>query len=158
MMAVPPDLSLFRRRLKDTSQEIRTELGRLSLAVAGSDGHIDPAEINAIQKLYSALGLEAANIYGELHALAASSEPVLVHEPSTTGVEYSIPPNPDAAKPIAPPGGVELNHDRIAAIMSDTARVSGVLHQIFSEDDEPEDGPNEPEITEAGSVDDQRFD
>ncbi len=158
MMAVPPDLSLFRRRLKDTSQDIRAELGRVSLAVAGSDGHIDPAEINAIQKLYSALGLEAANIYGELHALAASSEPVLVHEPSTTGVEYSIPPNPDAAKPSAPTGGVELNHDRIAAIMSDTARVSGVLHEIFSEEDEPEDGPNEPEITEAGSVDDQRFD
>lgn len=158
MMAVPPDLSLFRRRLKDTSQDIRAELGRVSLAVAGSDGHIDPAEINAIQKLYSALGLEAANIYGELHALAASSEPVLVHEPSTTGVEYSIPPNPNAAKPSAPTGGVELNHDRIAVIMSDTARVSGVLHEIFSEEDEPEDSLHEPEITEAGSVDDQRFD
>lgn len=158
MMAIPPDLSLFRRRLKDTSQDIRAELGRVSLAVAGSDGHIEPAEINAIQKLYSALGLEATNIYGELHALAASSEPVLVHEPSTTGVEYSIPPNPDVAKPSAPTGGVELNHDRIAAIMSDTARVSGVLHEIFSEEDEPEDGLYEPEVTEAGSVDDQRFD
>lgn len=157
MAAVPPDLSLLRRRLKDTDQDIRAELGRVSLAVAGSDGHIDPAEINALQKLYSALGLEAANIYSELHALAASSEPVLVHEPSTTGTEYAIPPDPALGKWSAPAAGVELDHDRIAAIMSDTARVSGVLHTIFSDDEEAEDGQDEPESATAEMADDGRL-
>ena len=157
MMAVPPDLALFRRRLKDTGQDIRSELGRMALSVAGSDGHIDPSEIKAIQKLYSALGLEADSIYGELHALAASSDPVLVHQPSTSGTEYAIPSDPALAKTNAPTAGVELNHDRIAAIMSDTARVSGVLHSIFSDDEEPEDAQDEPEEATTEPADDGRL-
>lgn len=158
MMAVPPDLGLFRRRLKDTEQDIRTELGRVALAVAGSDGHIDPSEIKAIQKLYGALGLEADGIYSELHALAASSGPILVHQPATTGTEYAIPPNPALAAATPASTGVELDHGRIAAIMSDTARVSGVLHAIFSDPEEPEDnGEVAGDAAAAAPAEDGRF-
>tara|TARA_R110001599_G_scaffold347344_1_gene573517 strand:+ start:3618 stop:6254 length:2637 start_codon:yes stop_codon:yes gene_type:complete len=153
MMAVPPDLTFLRRRLKDTDQEVRADLGKVALAVAGSDGHIDPAEINAIQKLYSALGLEADGIYGELHALTSSGGPVTVFQPETVGTEFAIPPAPIQA---AVPSSVALDQDRIAAIMSDTARVSGVLHTIFA-DEEAEDEEIDVSASETAVVDDGRF-
>ncbi len=153
MMAVPPDLAILRRRLKDKDQDVRADLGKVALAVAGSDGHIDPSEINAIQKLYGALGLEADGIYGDLHALASSPGPVTVFQPEAAGTEYAIPPAPT---PTEPKSGITLDQDRIAAIMTDTARVSGVLHTIFADEEEDRDEPADatPEMEPA---DDGRF-
>ena len=37
MLAIPPDLSLFRRRLKDAPESTRHELGQVALAMAGTD-------------------------------------------------------------------------------------------------------------------------
>ena len=64
MMAVPPDLSVIRRRVTNVGEELRHALGRLALAVVGADGVVDPAEIKAIQKLYRILGIESDGTTG----------------------------------------------------------------------------------------------
>ncbi|MEQ8396172.1 tellurite resistance TerB C-terminal domain-containing protein, partial [Thalassobaculum sp.] len=135
-----------------------SELARLALAIAGSDGHIDPAEIKAIQKLYATLGLDADGIYSDLHALAASSGPVVVQQSTTGGTEYAIPAKPEPQPALTTAGAVDLDHDRIAAIMSDTARVSGVLHSIFSDDAEPDPEPEAVDpVDVAAAIDSGRF-
>ena len=150
MMAVPPDLTPIRRRVKDVGDEVRHGLGRLALAVVGADGVVDPAEIKAIEKLYRILGIEPDDVYRDLHALAAATEPVTVFRPTAAEPEYAVPPQPEdpAADRSAP---IVLDQERVAAIMADTTEVSNVLHAVFSDDADDA----EEERPEAQDADDR---
>ena len=147
MMAVPPDLAPIRRRVKDVGDEVRHGLGRLALAVVGADGAVDPAEVKAVEKLYRILGIEADDVYRDLHALAAADEPVTVFRPTSAEPEYAVPA-PQAANPAADSAPIVLDQERVAAIMADTTEVSNVLHAVFA--DEADDSPEErPEAADA---------
>ena len=91
MLAIPPDLSLLRRRLKDAPESTRHELGQVALAMASADGVIDPGEIKAIERLYKAIGLTTDGVYSDLHALAARSEPVTVRAAGEQARGFTIP-------------------------------------------------------------------
>ena len=133
MLAIPPDLSLFRRRLKDAPESTRHELGQVALAMASADGVIDPGEIKAIERLYKAIGLTTEGVYSDLHALAARSEPVTVRAAGEQARDFAIPPPPERD------GKVVLDPGRVASLMADTARVSSVLGDIFRDDELEED-------------------
>lgn len=135
MLEVPPDMTLFRRHLKEVPEDARHELGKVALAMAAADGVIDLGEIKAIQKLYKAMGLETEGIYSDLHALTSGSEPVTVREAGEAAPGFAIPPPPSDSK-------VVLDAERVSSIMANTARVSSILEGIFG-DDEPEEEPNE---------------
>ena len=136
MLAVPPDLALFRRRLKGAPENIRHELGQVALAMAAADGVVDPGEIKAIERLYKAIGLTTDGVYSDLHALTARSEPVTVRRAGEPARDFAIPPPPERD------GKVVLDAGRVASLMADTARVSSVLGDIFRED-ELEEEPDE---------------
>ena len=140
MLAIPPDLSLFRRRLKDAPESTRHELGQVALAMASADGVIDPGEIKAIERLYKAIGLTTDGVYSDLHALAARSEPVTVREAGGQARDFAIPPPPERD------GKVVLDPERVASLMADTERVSSVLGDIFRDNEIEED----PEETQNG--------
>ena len=133
MLAIPPDLSLFRRRLKDAPESTRHELGQVALAMASADGVIDPGEIKAIERLYKAMGLTTDGVYSDLHALTAQSEPVTVRDAGEAARGFAIPPPPERD------GKVILDAGRVASLMADTARVSSVLGDIFRDDEIEED-------------------
>ena len=157
MMAVPPDLGPIRRRLKNAGEEIRHELGRLTLAIVGADGVIDPAEIKTIQKLYRILGLETKDIYSELHELAAAPEPVTVFRPRRADTKYVIPPQPEEATAQDQPVPVVLDQERVSAIMADTVHVSNVLHGIFSGDEDDTEDIRSEEMEHTVSDRAERF-
>ena len=136
MMAVPPDLSVIRRRVTNVGEEIRHGLGRLALAVVGADGVVDPAEIKAIQKLYRVLGVESDGIYRELHALAVTPEPVTVFRPTSHDTEYAIPTRLDESSATDERAPIVLDQERVDAIVADTTQVSNVLHAVFSDGQE----------------------
>ena len=144
MLAIPPDLSLLRRRLKDAPETTRHELGQVALAMASADGVIDPGEIKAIERLYKAIGLTTDGVYSDLHALAARSEPVTVRAAGEQARGFTIPPPPERD------GKVVLDPGRVASLMADTARVSSVLGDIFR-DDEIEEDPEETQDEIEGS-------
>ena len=133
MLAVPPDLALFRRRLRDVPAKTCHELGQMALAMAAADGAIAPGEIKAIERLYKALGLTTEGVYSDLHALTASSEPVTVRRADAKVTEFSIPPPPERDIKVI------LDAGRVASLMADTARVSSVLGEIFRDDEHGED-------------------
>ena len=133
MLAIPPDLSLFRRRLKDAPESTRHELGQVALAMASADGVIDPGEIKAIERLYKAIGLTTDGVYSDLHALAARIEPITVRAAGEQARDFAIPP------PSERDGRVVLDPGRVASLMADTARVSSVLGDIFRDDKLEED-------------------
>ena len=133
MMAIPPDLSVIRRRVTNVGEKIRHGLGRLALAVVGADGVVDPAEIKAIQKLYRILGIESDGIYRELHALAVTPEPVTVFRPTSPETEYAIRAQLDESTATDERAPIVLDQERVDAIMADTTLVSNVLHAVFSD-------------------------
>ena len=140
MMSVEPDLPLIRRRVQHASEQASRELGQVALAVVAADGIVDPAEIRAVERVYRTLGLDPAGLYGELHALAASPDLVAVVRRSTPSAGYSIPPQPaDTSSPTLT-GPIRLDPDRVSAIMADTAQVSRLLHEIFQDERDREEG------------------
>ena len=128
MLVVPPDLTLFRRRLRDLPENTRHEFAQIALAMAAVDGAIDPAEVNAIERLYRAIGLTSHSIYADLHTLAAGTEPITVRAAGERAREFAIPPPPVEEHKVV------LDSNRVASLMADTARVSSVLGDIFRND------------------------
>ena len=141
MLAVPPDLGLFRRALRNFSEEIRHELGQVALAMAAADGVINPDEIKAIERLYKVMDLTSESVYSDLHALAAQEELVTVR---TAGdQDFGIPPPPESD------ANIVLDAERVASVMANTAHVASVLGDIFRED-EPKDEQGETLEEAAG--------
>ena len=117
MTAVPPDLAVFRRHLKNAPDDLPHQLGRVALAMAAVDDSIGPREIQAVERLYGAMGLSTDGLYAALHDLTSPTEPVVVRTADEPDVEFLIPSRPDPGR------GIVLNADRIAAIRSNTERV-----------------------------------
>ena len=129
MSAVPPDLAVFRRQLKDIPEDLALEFGRVAIAMAAVDESISLGEIKAIERLYGAMGLSTDGIYAALHDLTSTTEPVAVREADEQDVEFTIPARP------GPDREIVLNADRVAAIRANTDRASTVLGAIFQEDE-----------------------
>ena len=145
MLAVAPDMSLLRRKLKDTGPEAMARVRSALVAAAHADGVIQSEEVAGIEKIYKALGLDPALVYSDLHTGDASDGPVRVRAAEPGAAGEAIPDE-------APSGPPKLDAARIAAIQSDTARVSSVLGDIFDDTpDVPED--TEPDETVLGGLD-----
>ena len=149
MLTVPPDLALLRRRLSGVSESAPHEFAQVALAMAAADGAVGSEEIKAIERIYKALGLETDGIYSALHALASRSEPVAVlmaGEPERT---FAIPP------PLERDSRVVLDDQRVASIMSDTARIATILGDLFKDDqpDEEQDTAMEEDESEFEGLD-----
>ena len=136
MMAVRPDLSLLRRHLRNAPCETSHEMGQIALSIAASDGVISGREVAALERLYSAIGLKTDGIYSALHTLSSADDPVTVIPPAEGQPGFAIPPRPD------PENLLSLDADRVAAVMTNTARVSALLSEIF-QDEEREEEPAE---------------
>jgi tellurite resistance protein len=130
-LTVPSDMSTLRSRLKDVDSDQQTALRAAMIAVAHADGIIQTEEVAGIEKIYRILGLDPSTVYSDLHAGEVSDAPVRVKaaEPGAPG--EAIPEEISTSRS-------RLDPSRIAAIRSDTARVSSVLGQIFQSEPDPE--------------------
>ena len=135
MAAVPPDMGMLRRRLRNATESAQSALGQLAVVAAGADGTIDPEEIRTIERLYAAMGLERERVYTDLHAFTSTPEPVTVRRADPTPREFAIPSPPLEM----PAGTVTLDAARVSAVMADTVRVSQVLGDIFADDEDDDE-------------------
>ncbi|MEO1476490.1 MAG: tellurite resistance TerB C-terminal domain-containing protein, partial [Pseudomonadota bacterium] len=123
-LAVPPDMTLLRRKLKEVGQDSQAAMRAALVGAAHADGIIHSDEVASIEKIYKALGLDPALAYSDLHAGEVADGP--------RTVRASQPGRPGEAIPdLEKASGPKLDASRIAAIRSDTERVSSVLGQIF---------------------------
>ena len=132
LIAVPPNIAMLRSRLRNATESSRSALCQLAVSIAGADGAIEPQEIQTIERLYIALGLDRERVYSDLHALASKPEPVTVRPAGGGPPDFAIPSAPSEK----PTGTVTLDTTRISEILADTDRVSQVLGDIFGEDDD----------------------
>jgi tellurite resistance protein len=135
-LAVPPDMTLLRRKLKEVGQDSQAAMRAALVGAAHADGIIHSDEVASIEKIYKALGLDPALAYSDLHAGEVADSPRTVRA-SQPGRPGEVIPNLEKAT------GPKLDASRIAAIRSDTERVSSVLGQIFDVEEE-EGGASAP--------------
>lgn len=130
-IAVPPDMTLLRRKLKETGADQQSAIRAALVAAAHADGIVKPDEVAEIEKVYRVLGLDPNLVYSDLHAGKVPDAPMRVRaaQPGTPGEAIPAEPQTPAQR---------LDAARIASIRQDTDRVSAVLADIFTSDT-PED-------------------
>lgn len=129
-LAVPPDLGLLRKRLKDADEHQQQSLRAAVIAIAHADRIIHTDEVAGIEKIYRAFGIDVGLVYSDLHAGEVLDGPVRVKAAEVGAPGEAIPAEKIAALDLA----------RIAAIQSDTKRVSSVLGEIFAVEEDDEAG------------------
>jgi len=134
-VAVPPDMVLLRRKLKDTGTDQQTAIRSALVAAAHADGMVKPEEVAELEKVYRALGLDPNLVYSDLHAGGVQGAPTRVRAAQPGAPGEKIPVEPSATPQ-------RLDAARIASIRQDTDRVSAVLAEIFAVDG-PEDDSKE---------------
>ncbi len=133
LAAAKSGLGGLKKRIDALSQARRAAVGQFLVDVAASDGFVTPDEITTLTKLYKLLGLDETAVYSAVHALGSSDAgPVPMTTPGTEEVRWPIPPAADDA-----PTTVRLDPDKIRARLAETATVTALLADIFTEDDEP---------------------
>ena len=132
---VPPDMSWLRSKLKDADAEHHLALRAAVVAIAHADRVIQSEEVACIEKIYKALGIDAGLVYADLHAGDVPDGPVRVKAAEAEAPGEQIPDEPKAK-------AASLDAARIAAIRNDTERVSSVLGEIFSTDEDVSDEAN----------------
>jgi tellurite resistance protein len=138
----------LKKRIDALSQPRRAAVGQFLVDVAASDGLVTPDEITMLTKLYKLLGLEESAVYSAVHALgAADAGPVPLTTPGPDEVRWPIPPAAEEA-----PATVRLDPDKIRARLAETATVTALLADIFTEDDEPAAPAASPAAVEDSTV------
>lgn len=135
LMKSPPSLTGLKRRLEPLDLRQRSAIADFIIGVAGADGQISPDEIRTLGKVYPMLGLAASEVYSHVHAMAAgaataieTNEPVTVI-PAQPSAGYAIPSRPGQAE------AVQLDMAAVKAKLAESAQISAILDDIFTEDD-----------------------
>ena len=148
LLVEPPTLNRMKSRLAALEDSDRQLLARFVITIAGADGHVSSDEIKVLNRIYKLLGLDTDQLHSDIHEMASAppTRPVTVLQlDEPTGHRIPAPPDTDTAEV------VELDREKIVAIMKDTRQVTEILTEIFEEPTPPE--PLEEEVDEDDVAD-----
>ncbi|HGM7298590.1 TPA: TerB N-terminal domain-containing protein [Stenotrophomonas maltophilia] len=111
----PPSLPTLRKKLDPLSEDIKDAIAGSMATLAQVDGMVSPEEVRFLERVYKALGVDPTRVFSDVHAARPSKAP--------------------SALPKAAPGAFQLDPDRIAALQRDTAQVSALLANIFTDEE-----------------------
>lgn len=135
-MLQPPTLASLKKKLSPLNVDAKRAIAGFLAHLAQADGNVSPQEIRLLERVYKTLELDPQLLYGDLHG-AAITPPTHSSSTSTLGAV----PNPNQAgnKPsnTARSQGFSLDMDKIAQLQRETAVVSALLAEVFS-DESPE--------------------
>lgn len=142
-------LTGLKKRVEVLTVPQREGIGDLLVAVAAADGVISPEEITSLTKIYQLLDVDPGQVHSRLHAHLTGARPT----PAAGPVTVRPGGEADPGYPITPPpssrgkhsrtgpeaygagGGVRLDLASIEAKFAETAAVSALLTDIFTDDD-----------------------
>ena len=161
-------LTGLKKRVEVLTVSQREGIGDLLVTVAAADGVISPEEVTSLTKIYQLLDLEPAKVHSRLHDHLTGARPA----PATGPVTVRSARPPDPGYPVTPPapslgrhartepdapntgGGVRLDFASVEAKFAETAAVSALLTDIFTDDDDTQarPGPASTGTGEAGDI------
>jgi tellurite resistance protein len=125
----------LKEKLGSLSTDSRRSIGVALASLARADGNVSPHEITLLQKLYGLLQLDPQLVYADLNERTLPSQIKSGRaRPAQSG-------SPSAR-------GFALNADKIAALQRESASVSSLLADVFT-DDEPVVQPSPVEAPEG---------
>ena len=137
LRACPPSIAAMKKQLEPLPAEQRAGIARTLIAIAGADGHVSPAEMKMLAKLYPLLGLEVSRLYTDVHALASAPVTVIAADAVE---DFALP------RPATP--GFTLDVSRIESIQRETQDVTRVLASVFADEEPAQPAPIAVEVEE----------
>lgn len=130
----PLALPALRKKLDPLSEDIKDAIAGSMATLAQVDGMVSPEEVRFLERVYKALGVDPARVFSDVHAPRLSKAA--------------------SASSKAAPGAFQLDPDRIAALERDTAQVSALLANIFTDEEAapPDLAPTEAVFSETESA------
>lgn len=139
----PPTLASLKKQLDPLTAEAKRTIASFLAHLAQADGTVSPSEVKLLERVYKALQLDSQLLYGDLHG-AASGASIASVKPATSSPQSE----PGAQVSANAKQGFVLDHDRIAQLQRETAEVSALLAQVFT-DDQIEEAEQPVENTES---------
>jgi len=128
---VPPDITLLRRKLKECDNNIQEMIRASLVSIAHVEGIPQTEEIASMEKLYKAIGIDPSLAYTDVHSAKIYKSQVHDGETDLRSCDDKL-----GREGVRDEG--RLNRARIAAIRTDSERVSDVLGGIFGEEESQE--------------------
>ncbi|KPU60496.1 terB-N family protein [Pseudomonas fluorescens] len=146
----PPTLASLKKKLDPLTVEAKRAIASFLAHLAQADGTVSPSEVKLLERVYKALQLDSQLLYSDLHGAASGASVASVIPPANTTQSEPGEPLPVNAKQ-----GFVLDHERIAELQRETAEVSALLAQVFTDDqvEESEQLVEDAESTSASSAD-----
>ena len=141
MMAVPPDISMLRSRVRNLDPTKHVHIRAAIVGMAQIDGVVDKDEVKAVEKIYKAMGFDSNLAYSDLHAGIAADGPVSVR-PEEVGLPGEHIPSEEPERVAVAVGGIALDQNLVNRIRGDT-RSRELLSSIFGQGDDAEDKEEE---------------
>jgi tellurite resistance protein len=144
-LAHPASMRGVRRKTEGLSEADRERVARAALAIAGSDGHIDPAEMTSLGKIYDVLGFPEERLYSEVHEIALSDSdgsPVTVAK-GDAARNFEIPQRPKELGSAGRRVSIRLDPAKVEQISQDSKVASELLSKVFEEEEGEDEGPGE---------------
>ncbi|MFK5891730.1 MAG: TerB N-terminal domain-containing protein [Pseudomonadota bacterium] len=132
-LKTPQSITGLKQKLTAISKEEKIAIGHILISIANADGYIDNKEVKQIEKLYTTLGLDKAQVSSDIHQLISGNELVTVALQSEKE-SFSIP-GPARVNTNA----FSLNEEIIKIREMETQQVKSVLEEIFDNEDEIEE-------------------
>ena len=129
----PPTLASLKKKLGPLTQDAkRTTAGFLAHLVQ-ANGEVSPQKVRLLERVYKTLQLDPQLLYSDLHGAAIKPSPrvsgALLLEPGLAAAQAGRASNAGVTG-----AGFNLDMDKIARLQRETAAVSVLLAEVFSND------------------------
>lgn len=123
----PATLASLKKKLVPLPEEHKHSIVRFLVHLTQADGEVTPDEVRFLERVYKMIGLEAQQVYSDLHVQAATVTPATVSSQPVKAVQS-----------VSKSTGFTLDAERIAQLQKETEAVSALLANVFTEEMPPE--------------------
>ncbi len=118
----PITLASLKKKIEPLDASARETIANFAATMVHADGDVSPDEVKLLEKIFTLLGLERSQVYSRIHASSARA-----------AFSPAVPQSPAATS--AP--SFALDHQKIAALEQESAKVSALLANIFNDEAAP---------------------
>lgn len=122
----PPTLASLQKKLDPLAVEAKRAITSFLAHLVQADGVVSPSEVKLLERVYKSLHIDPELLYSDLHGAAVGSSRSV--EPSSAQDQAIASKSPSSIARFV------LDHERIAQLQRETAQVSALLAQVFTDE------------------------
>ncbi len=130
----PPTLASLKKKLEPLTLDAKRKIASFLAHLAQADGEVTPQEVKLLERVYKSLSLDSQSLYSDLHSAAVHTPGTVASAPASSTAQSEA--SSQSSK--SDLSGFALDMDKIARLQKETAEVSALLANVFSEESVPE--------------------